>query len=153
MRSLSNSNSKNDLKYLVAVKTEYKLLEKKYISARDDLIKWNDRIQLAKQKDLLKLRTEAEKKAENIQSKIRYLTEELIKLKVEIERVMDTIQSIPQKLSPDPAELLSNLENLIGDGTSLKLEKEIEEIKADKELERIKRDMENRDSFKAAPDS
>ncbi len=143
MSNLSNSNSNEDRRYLIAVKTEYKLLEQKFTTARDELKKWNDRIILAKQKKMINLQAEAEKKAETIQNRIKYLTEELIKLKVEAERIIETAKTSPEKLSLDPGELLNNLKNLIGDDTPFELEKGIRNIKVDNELEKIKREMDS----------
>ncbi len=141
MSSLSISNSKDDRNYLIAIKTESKLLEQKFITAKDALKKWNDRIDLAKQKGLISLQTEAEKKAESIQDKIKYLTEELIKLKAETENIAKTIRSTPGELSIDPDLLLANLRNLIGEENKPTLEDEIREIKSENELDKIKENL------------
>lgn len=147
MSSLSHADSKNDREYLITVKTEYKLLEQKYIKAREDLEKWEARINIAKQKGKTDLQMEAEGRAEIIRNDIKYLTDQLMGLKMEVEKAVRAIRESPQQLSIDPDKLLNDLNNLIGDGvqTGLKpvseLEKNINGIKVDNELERLRKEM------------
>ncbi|MCK5200097.1 MAG: hypothetical protein KAR21_17190, partial [Spirochaetales bacterium] len=70
MSSLSHADSKNDREYLITVKTEYKLLEKKYIKAREGLKKWEGRVNLARQKGKTGLQMEAEGQAEIVRNDI-----------------------------------------------------------------------------------
>ena len=149
MGPLSHADSKNDREYLITVKTEYKLLEKKYIKAMEDLKKWEARVNLAKQKGITGLQMEAEGQAEIVRNNIKYLTDQLMELKAEVEKAVRAIHESPQQLSIDPNKLLADLNNLIGDGvqTGLKpvseLEKDINGIKVDNELERLKKEMES----------
>ena len=142
MSSLSNTNMKKDREYLITVKTEYKLLEQKYIKAREDLKKWETRVNLAKEKGNTNLQMEAEDRSEIIRNDIKYLTDQLMSLKTEVEKAVRTIHESPQQLSIDPNKLLADMNNLIGNGNTRVLEKDINKIKADNELERLKREME-----------
>jgi len=136
-------SSKNDKEYLISIKTEYKLLEQKYIKTREDLKKWETRVNLAKEKGKTNLQTEAEDRAEIVRNDIRYLTDQLMGLKLEVEKAVSAIHESPQQqLSIDPNRLLAEINNLIGDGNAMELEKDINRIKADNELERLKREME-----------
>jgi len=130
-------NSKNDTEYLIAVKTEYKLLEKKYIKARENLKKWEDRVTLAKENNRDKLQAEAENQVEIIQNKIKHLINQLIELKVEVRKALKSITESTEQLSIDPDKLLKDLERLIGDST-MNLEKDINTLKAENELEQLK---------------
>ena len=143
MSSLLQSNSKNDKEYLIAVKTEYKLLEKKYLKAVDKFKKWETRAKLAKEKNKSNLQAEAEGQAEIIRNNIKHLTDQLVGLKIEVKNAVKRIRETPQQLSIDPRKLLTEMENLIGDGSTMELENDINEIKVDNELEKLKREMGN----------
>ncbi len=143
MDSLSHADSKNDKEYLITVKTEYKLLEQKYIKAREDLKKWETRVNLAKQKGKTDLQMEAEGRAGIVRNDIKYLIDQLMGIKVEVEKAVRAIHESPLRLSIDPDKLLADLNNLIGDGNTMELEKDINGIKADNELERLKKEMES----------
>jgi len=143
MSSLLHSNSKNDKEYLIAVKTEYKLLEKKYLKAMNKLKKWELRAKLAEGKGELNLKTAAENQAEIIRNDIKYLTDQLVSLKIEVEKAVSSIHKSTQPLSIDPNKLLNEMNNLIGNETPSKMEKEINIIKVDNELEELKRKMES----------
>ena len=144
MSSLLHSNSKNDREYLIAVKTEYKLLERKYLKAMEKLKKWEARAHLAENKGELNLKTIAENQAEIIRNDIKYLTDQLVNLRVEVEKAAKTISRSPQQqLSVDPNKLLKEMNLLIGNETPSSLEKEINIIKVDNELEELKRKMES----------
>lgn len=137
-------SSKNDKEYLITIKTEYKLLEQKYIKTREDLKKWKTRITLANEKGNTNLQMEAEDRAEILQNDVKYLTDQLIGLKLEVEKAVRAIHdSPPQELSIDPNKLLADMNNLIGDGNTVELEKDINKIKADNELERLKKEMDS----------
>ncbi|MCK5672702.1 MAG: hypothetical protein KAH95_04965, partial [Spirochaetales bacterium] len=90
-------DSKSDKEYLITVKTEYKLLEKKFLKTREKLIKWNKRVTLAEEKGKSKLQSEAEAQAEIVKNEIKYLTEQLVGLKVEVERTLETTKKSPQQ--------------------------------------------------------
>lgn len=136
-------SSGNDKEYLIAIKTEYKLLEQKYIKAREDLKKWETRVTLAKEKGNTNLQIEAEGRAEILQNDVKYLTDQLIGLKPEVEKAVRAIhESSPQQLSIDPDKLLADMNNLIGDGNTIEVKKDINRIKVDNELERLKKEME-----------
>jgi phage shock protein A len=141
MGSLLNSNSKDDVEYLITVKTEYKLLEKKYLKNRENLKIWETRITLAKEKNNLNLQIKAEEQVEGFQGKIEYLSEKLMELKIELEKVMRSIKESPQKLSIEPDKLLADMNNLIGNSAELELEKDINTIKVENELDRLKREL------------
>lgn len=141
MSSLLHSNSKNDKEYLIAVKTEYKLLEKKYLHARKDLKKWENRVVLAKKNSKTVLKLEAENQSEIIRNDIKHQTDQLVGLKIEVEKAVRTIHESPQRLSIDPNQLLADMNNLIRDGGAMELEKDINGIKVDNELERLKREL------------
>jgi len=144
MSSLLHSNSKNDREYLIAVKTEYKLLGKKYLRAMDKLKKWELRAILAKDKGKLNLKTIAEDQTKIIKNEIKYLTDQLVGLKVEVEKAVKAIRESPQQeLSVDPNKLLKEINLLIGNENPSILEKEINIIKVDNELEELKRKMES----------
>lgn len=143
MSSLLHADSKNDREYLITVKTEYKLLEQKYIKAREDHKKWENRVNLARQKGKTNLQMEAEGQAEIVRNDIKYLTDQLLSLKMEVEKAVRAIHESSQQLSIDPDKLLADLNNLIGDSGAMELEKDINGIKADNELERLKREMES----------
>ncbi len=143
MSSLLHADSKNDREYLIIVKTEYKLLEKKYLKAREDLKIWESRVNLAKEKGKTDLQMEAEGRAEIVRNDIKYLTDQLMSLKMEVEKAVREIHESPQQLSIDPNKLLADMNNLIGDRNTIELEKDINRIKADNELERLKKDMES----------
>jgi len=132
---------RKDREYLITVKTEYKLLEKKYFEAKEELAKWNARINLAKEKTNTNLQTKAEKQSEIILNYITYLTGQLMELKIEVEKAALTIQESPRHLSINPGKLLTDINSLIGDKNSLNLEKEINKINVDNELEKLKRKM------------
>lgn len=134
-------NSKKDKEYLITIKTEYNILEKKYISAREELNKWEERITLAEKKEKPGLKKEAEGQAEQIRSKIKYLTDQLTGLKADVEQAIITIRKSPQQLSIDPEKLLAEMEGLIGNGVAMDLEKDLNEINVDNELERLKKEM------------
>ena len=143
MSSLSHADSKNDREYLIAVKTEYKLLEQKYIKARENLKKWESRVNLAKEKGNTNLQMEAGGRSEIIRNDIKYLTDQLVGLKVEVEKAVRAIHESPRQLSIDPKKLLADMNNLIGDGNTMELENDINGIKVDNELERLKKEMES----------
>ena len=136
-------DSKIDQEYLITVKTEYKLLEQKYITARENLKKWENRVNLAKQNGKISLQMEAEGRAEIVRNDIKYLTDQLMGLKIEVEKAVRAIHESPQQLSIDPNKLLADLNNLIGDGNTMELEKDINGIKVDNELERLKKEMDS----------
>lgn len=137
-------SSGNDKEYLITIKTEYKLLEQKYIKIREDLKKWETRVTLAKEKGNINLQMEAEGRAEILQNDVKYLTDQLTGLKLEVEKAVRAIhESPPRELSIDPNKLLADMNNLIGDGNTMELEKDINKIKADNELERLKREMDS----------
>ena len=141
MSSLFHLNSKNDKEFLIAVKTEYKLLEKKYLKAQDKLKKWETRINIAGQAGKVNLKIEAEEQAEIIRNNIKYLTEQLSGLKQEVEKAVNEIKIQPRKLSIDPNKLFADIKNLIGNSSTLILEKQINEIKVDNELKRLKNSL------------
>ncbi len=144
MSSLSKSKFKDDREYFISVKTEYKLLETKFLKARDKLVKWETRAILAEEKGESSLQSEAENQVEIIRNDINYLTDQLMGLKKEVEKAVTAIRELPQQqLSVDPNKLLAEMNTLIGDRQSLNLEKEIKTIKVDNELERIKKKMES----------
>lgn len=136
-------NSKNDKEYLITVKTEYKLLEQKYIKTREDLKIWESRVNLAKEKGNTNLQMEAEGRAEIVRNDIKYLTDQLMILKTEVEKAVRAIHESPRQLSVDPKKLLADMNNLIGDGNTMELKQDINKIKADNELKRLKREMES----------
>jgi len=142
MSALFDANFKNDIEYLITVKTEYKLLEKKFLKAREVLKKWEVRATLAEEKGKFKLQTEAESQAEIVRNEIKYLTDQLLVLKVEVEKAIKRTQESPQQqLSIDPKNLLAEMKTLIGDGESLEFEKKIKIIQVDNELEELKKKM------------
>lgn len=141
MSSLYNANSNNDKEYLLTVKTEYKLLEKKILKTRNYLAKWEERTKLAEEKGKLSLKTEAEKQTEIFRNDINYLTDQLIGLKSELEKVANKIKETPPQLSIDPKKLLSEMNNLLGERTSLDFDKEMNIINVDNELEKLKKKM------------
>ena len=143
MSSLLHSNSKNDREYLIAVKTEYKLLEKKYIKTIGKLKKWEARAILAENKGVLNLKTEAEDQTKIIRNDIRNLTDQLLGLKREVEKAVNSIQKSTRQLSVDPNKLLIEINRLIGKENPSNMEKEINIIKVDNELEELKRKMES----------
>lgn len=115
MSSISNSNFKNNREYLISIKTEYKLLEKKFLKAREKLGKWELRANLAEEKGKSHLKSEAEGQAEIIRNDINYLTDQLMSLKKEVEKAMKAIGELPQQqLSIDPGKLLEKMNTLIG---------------------------------------
>jgi len=65
----------SSISYLITVKTEYKLLEKKYTKTRETLAKWENRINLARQAGKPNLQIDAESQVEIIRNEIKYLTE------------------------------------------------------------------------------
>jgi len=137
-------DSKNDKEYLIVIKTEYKLLEKKYLKAREKLEKWEARVSLAEKKGKSNLQTEAESQVEIIRNNIKYLTDQLLSLKTELEKTVRVIHESPkQQLSIDPNKLLSDMNNLIGDKNTLIFEEEMKIIRVDTELEELKKKMES----------
>jgi phage shock protein A len=137
-------DSKNDKEYLIAVKTEYKLLEKKFLKTRDKLDKWEKRATLAEEKGKFNLLSEAEAQAEIVRNDIKYMTDQLVGLKVEVEKAVDTTRKSPQKqLSIDPNNLLEEMNALIGDGQSSEFDEELKIIQVDNELEELKKKMES----------
>ena len=71
---------------------------------------------------------EAEGRSEIIRNDIKYLTDQLMSLKIEIEKAVRAIHESPQQLSIDPNKLLADMNNLIGDGSAMELEKNIDRI-------------------------
>ncbi len=136
-------SSKNDKEYFIAVKTEYKLLERKYLKYKENLKKWETRISLAKEARKVNLQMEAENQVEIIRNEIKYLTDKLVNLKIEVEKTVRAIHESPQQLSIDPNKLLADINNLIGDSRSMEIEKDINKINADNELEELKKKMES----------
>ncbi|MCK5674387.1 MAG: hypothetical protein KAH95_13485 [Spirochaetales bacterium] len=137
-------DSKNDKEYLIAVKTEYKLLEKKFLKTREKLEKWEKRATLAEEKGKSKLQSEAEAQAEIVRNDIKYLTDQLVGLKVEVEKALETTRKSPQQqLSIDPNNLLAEMNTLIGNGQSLEFDKRFKIIQVDNELEELKKKMES----------
>ena len=137
-------DSKTDKEYLIVIKTEYKLLEKKYLKAREKLEKWEARVSLAEKKGKSNLQTEAESQVEIIRNNIKYLTDQLLSLKTELEKTVRVIHESPkQQLSIDPNKLLSDMNNLIGDKNTLIFEEEMKIIRVDTELEELKKKMES----------
>jgi phage shock protein A len=136
-------SSKNDKEYLISIKTEYKLLEQKYIKTREDLKKWETRVNLAKEKGNTNLQMEAEGRAEIVRNDIKYLTDQLMGLKTEVEKAVRALHESPQQLSIDPNKLLTDMNNLIGDSNNMELEKDINGINVDNELERLKKEMDS----------
>lgn len=145
MSSFSHINPKSNRDYLITVKTEYKLLEQKYIIAREKLKKWEARVNLAKEIGKTGLMMEAEGQAELVRNDIKYLTDQLMGLRTEVEKAVGAIRESTLQLSVDPNKLLADLKNLIGDdekpGLKPGLEKDINEIKVNNELERLKKEM------------
>ena len=137
-------DSKNDKEYLIAVKTEYKLLEKKFLKTREKLEKWEKRATLAEEKGKSKLQSEAEAQAEIVRNDIKSLTDQLVGLKVEVEKALETTRKSPQQqLSIDPNNLLAEMNTLIGNGQSLEFDKRFKIIQVDNELEELKKKMES----------
>ncbi|RKX87321.1 MAG: hypothetical protein DRP58_03040 [Spirochaetes bacterium] len=136
-------SSKNDKEYFIAVKTEYKLLERKYLKYKENLKKWENRIDLARQAGKSDLQIDAESQVEIIRNEIKYLTDKLVNLKIEVEKTVRAIHESPQQLSIDPNKLLADINNLIGDSRSMEIEKDINKINADNELEELKKKMES----------
>ena len=62
-------------------------------------------------------------------------------LKIDVSKAVREIHESPQQLSIDPKKLLNDINNLIGNGNTMELEKDIDGIKVDNELERLKREM------------
>ncbi|MDA3939453.1 MAG: hypothetical protein PF693_09115 [Spirochaetia bacterium] len=137
-------DSNYNKEYLIAVKTEFKLLEKKVLKARNKLEKWETRVDLAQEKGKLNLQTEAEEQVEIIKNDINSLTNQLTDLKTEVEKAVRANNESLQKLSIDPNKLLADMNNLIGDTNPSDLEKEMNIIKMDNELERLKKEMEEK---------
>ncbi len=137
-------DSNNDKEYLIAVKTEYKLLEKKFLKTREKLEKWEKRATLAEEKGKSKLQSEAEAQAEIVRNDIKSLTDQLVGLKVEVEKALETTRKSPQQqLSIDPNNLLAEMNTLIGNGQSLEFDKRFKIIQVDNELEELKKKMES----------
>ena len=137
-------DSKNDKEYLITVKTEYKLLEKKFLKTREKLEKWEKRATLAEENGKYQLQSEAEAQAEIFINDIKYLTDQLVKLKIEVEKaVKANFESSKKKLSIDPNKLLAEMNTLIGDGQSLEFDKELKIIQVDNELEELKKKMDS----------
>jgi len=136
-------DSKNDKEYLIAIKTEYKLLEKKYQKTKENLGKWEARVKLAGEKSKLNLKTNAEAEVEIIKNDINYITDQLMSLKLELEKVIRLIKESPkQQLTIDPNKLLFDMNNLIGNKNTLNFEEEMKILKVDTELEELKKKME-----------
>jgi len=127
--------------YLITAKTEYKLLEKKYIKTKETLAKWENRIYLAKQAGKPSLQVNAESQVEIIRDNIKHLITQLIELEIEVKKTLESITKSPEQLSIDPDKLLKDLESLIGDSTTMDLEKDIKTLNAENELERLKKRM------------
>ncbi len=137
MGSILYTKSANDREYFITIKTEYMLLERKYLTNQKDLKKWENRVTLAKENNRDKLQAEAENQVEIIQNKIKHLINQLIELKVEVRKALKSITESTEQLSIDPDKLLKDLERLIGDST-MNLEKDINTLKAENELEQLK---------------
>jgi len=131
-------SSKNGKEYFITIKTEYKILEKKYLTKQEELQKWENRAKLAKENSKIKLRTEAESQVENIQNSINHLINQLIDLKLEVRKALESINTTTGQLSIDPDKLLKDLERLIGDSSTMNLEKDINTLKAENELKQLK---------------
>lgn len=137
-------DSKNDKEYLIAINTEYKLLEKKYQKAVEKLEKWETRVTLAEEKKKLNLKSNAEAQVEIVRNEIKYLNDQLMSLKLELEKAVKVIRASPRlQLSIDPDKLLYDMNNLIGDKSTFSFEEEMKIIKVDNELEELKKKMES----------
>jgi|APSaa5957512622_1039677.scaffolds.fasta_scaffold75511_2 hypothetical protein len=142
MSSSSNANKQSEKQYFITVNTEYKVLEKKFLQVRENLKKWEQRVNLAKKNGKFELQIEAEGQVEIIGKKVRYITDQLMSLKMEVEKALKSLHKFSQQqLSIDPNKLLADMNNLIGDGDSMNLEKEFNNIEVDNELERLKKEM------------
>jgi len=131
-------SSKNDKEYFITIKTEYKVLEKKYLSRQQELKKWENRSKLAEENNRQKLQTEAESQVEIIRDNIKHLITQLIELEIEVKKTLESINKSTEQLSIDPDKLLTDLERLIGDSNTMDLEKNINTLKAENKLEQLK---------------
>ena len=137
MSSKLYTKSAYDKEYFITIKTEYKVLEKKYLSRQQELKKWENRVNLAKGNNRDKLQAEAENQVEIIQNKIKHLITQLIELEIEFKKTLESINESTEQLSIDPDKLLKDLERLIGD-SAMNLEKDINTLKAENEFEQLK---------------
>ena len=131
-------SSKNDKEYFITIKTEYKVLEKKYLSRQQELKKWENRSKLAEENNRKKLQTEAESQVEIIRDNIKHLITQLIELEIEVKKTLESINKSTEQLSIDPDKLLTDLERLIGNSNTMDLEKNINTLKAENKLEQLK---------------
>jgi len=131
-------SSKNDEEYFITIKTEYKVLEKKYLSRQQELKKWENRSKLAEENNRKKLQTEAESQVEIIRDNIKHLITQLIELEIEVKKTLESINKSTEQLSIDPDKLLTDLERLIGNSNTMDLEKNINTLKAENKLEQLK---------------
>ena len=131
-------SSKNDKEYFITVKTEYKVLEKKYLNRQQELKKWENRSKLAKENNRKELQTEAESQVEIIRDNIKHLITQLIELEIEVKKTLESINKSTEQLSIDPDKLLKDLEKLIGNSSTMNLEKDINTIKAENEVQQLK---------------
>lgn len=143
MSSFSESNSQSDKEYLIAVKSEYILLQQKYRKVADELKKWETRVGLAEQNGKFDLKLEAQSRVEMLHNDIRGLIGELTTLKTEVEKAVKTVRESPEILSINPNKLLADLENLIGNSSEMELESNIKGIELENELEKLKNEMES----------
>ena len=143
MSSFSESNSQSDKEYLIAVKSEYILLQQKYRKVADELKKWETRVGLAEQNGKFDLKLEAQSRVEMLHNDIRGLIGELTTLKTEVEKAVKTVRESPEILSINPNKLLADLENLIGNSSEMELESNIKGIELENELEKLKHEMES----------
>ena len=138
MDSILNTKSTYDREYFITIKTEYKILEKKYLTKQEELKKWENRAKLAKENSKIKLLSEAENQVENIQDSIKHLVSKLIELKSEAGNALESTNKLPEQLSNNPAKLLKDMEKLIGDSKNIELENEIIDIEVDNDLKKLK---------------
>ncbi len=141
MGSILNTKSTYDREYYITIKTEYKILEKKYLTKQEELKKWENRAKLAKENSKIKLQSEAENQVENIQDSIKYLISKLIELKSEAGNALESTNKLQEQPSVNPAKLLEDMEKLIGDSKNIELENKIIDIEVDNDLKKLKEKM------------
>lgn len=132
--------------YLLAVLTEYKLLQKKQDTLNHDLGVWRKREYLAAEKNEEYLRAAAAEKVSEFEDELKIINKEKFQLKQEADSLKRELTGLePRKdLKEDTEMLLRQLEKLTGGNDDL--EQKINNITVESELEHLKKEVKNSSS-------
>jgi len=138
---LSNLDYKSAKEYVYTIIITLKETQKQKKDTSEELKKWHNRVELAKQHSRTDLETKASAKIDELNQKFQNLQSEetLLKQKVEtLQKELKRIKDMPE-LSMDPDQLLAEVEVMIDEPDST--QQEFDELSAESMLKELKKNM------------